>query len=371
MTETAYEQIACNAAHSLIGATAPRRELDAWMCEWDDLPVASAALDELRQADYDFHTSGSTGTPVRWLHRGEALCANADVLLSAVGREFDAVVSFAPSRHIFGACTSVALPAVLGVPVWFWGAISCQPPAVGGGRLLVAAIPWTFTLLHRRLGWLRSFDKVTILHSTAVLPASARNLRDDLVGGSTELNLVEVLGSTETGAVAYHSGWSETTPWRLFPGVTFDHAAHSGQEGQLQVTTPWRAHRADGVTPQSWATGDLVDIVDDSQFVLHGRIGRLVKINGKRYDLRDVEEALKAQVACSDLACLVVGDVILGETFDVLIAGALEGAEQSVYAVLRSLGLTARRISAVAEIRRSETGKVLAGQSERENRGGR
>lgn len=367
MTETDYEQIACNAALSLIGA-APRRELDAWTVGWDDLPAASAALDELRQADYEFHTSGSTGTPGRWLHHGEVLSANTDALVTLVGREFDAMVSFAPPRHIFGACASVVLPAVLGVPFWFWGAISCRPPATRGGRLLVAAIPWTFPLLHRQLDWLRSFDKVTILHSTAVLPASARELRDDLVGGRTELNLVEALGSTETGGIAYHSGWSKTAPWRLFPGVEFDHTADSGNEGQvLQVTTPWRPRRADGSTPRSWATGDVVDIVDDSQFVLRGRIGRLVKINGKRHDLGHVEEALKAQVACSDVACLVVGDVIRGETFDVLIAGAPEGAEQSVRAVLRRLGLAARQISAVAEIRRSETGKVLADQSQRGN----
>lgn len=368
MTGTAYEQIACDAAHSLIGATASRRELGAWMVEWDDLPAASAALDELRQGEYEFYTSGSTGTPERWLHHGDALCANTDALASVVGREFDAMVSFAPPRHIFGASASVILPAILGVPVWFWGAISCRPPAARGGRLLVAAIPWTFTLLHRQLDWLRSFDKVTILHSTAALPASARELRDDLAGGRTELNLVEVLGSTETGAVAYHAGWSGTSPWRLFPGVTFDHAAPSGNESQLQVTTPWRPHRADGSTPPSWATGDLVDIVDDAQFLLRGRIGRLVKINGKRYDLRHVEETLKAQVACSDVACLLVGDVIRGETFDVLVAGALEGAEQSVSAVLRRLGLAARRTLAVAEIGRSETGKVLADQSEHANR---
>ncbi len=368
MTNTAYAAITCGAMPSLVGERGARPDGDAWMARWDDPHAAAAALADLRRGDYEFHTSGSTGTPKTWLHSGEALCANADALLGAMDREFDAVVSFAPPRHIFGACATVALPAVLGVPLYFWGGISCPPPVVRGDRLLVVAIPWTFTLLHRQLTWIRSFTQVTFLHSTAVLPASARALRDELLDEQAapgRPELFEVLGSTETGAVAYHSGWDSAAAWRLFPGVTFDPQAPRGTDGPLVVTSPWQARGADGDTPSSWATGDLVEIVDDSRFELRGRIGRLVKINGRRHDLQHIEEELKSKVACADVACLLVADAIRGESFDVLIAGGSEGAEQSAQAALRPLGLAARRIELVEEIRRSETGKVLADQSER------
>ena len=366
MTSQPYQVIDCGEVQSLVGAT-PAASPRAWHTRWDRSPTAATALKRLRRADFEFHTSGSTGTPVVWWHPGSHLCANADVLLDAVGRDFDAVVSFAPPRHIYGACATVALPAVLGAPVWFWSGIECEPPPIAGASVLVSAIPWTFTLLHRQLEWLLSQGQVTILHSTALLPAEALALREDVLGSSgvpRPLDVVEVLGSTETGAIAYHTGWDSATPWTLFSGVTMERGAGSGPEVPLRVVTPWRARAADGSVARHWETGDLVEIIDESRFVLRGRIGRLVKINGRRVDLLQVEEQLRSTVACSDVACVLIQDELRGESFDVLIAGVHGEAEQSVRAALSGLGLGACRIATVEGIQRSETGKVLARQSQ-------
>src|SRR5262249_45632244 len=266
MTSQPYQVIDCGEVQSLVGAMQPASPR-AWHARWDQSPAAAAVLERLRRADFAFHTSGSTGTPGLWGHAGSHLCANADALLDAVGRDFDTVDSFAPPRHIFGACATVALPAVLGAPVWFWCGIDCEPPPVAGARVLVSAIPWTFTLLHRHLDWLLSQEHITILHSTALLPAEAHSLREDVLGRSGvpgALELVEVLGSTETGAIAYHTGWDRGTPWTLFSGVTVERATGAGRKEPLRVVTPWRARAADGSVPARWGTGDLVDIIDES-----------------------------------------------------------------------------------------------------------
>lgn len=365
MSRRSYEVLDCARLPALIGSRGlPPPQLNwAWRASWDQAP--SEALGTLRNSAYHFETSGSTGTPTCWTHSGANLIGNAEALIDAVGPDFDAVVCFAPPQHVFGACSTIALPAVFGKPMWFWGGIDCAPPPFAGERVLVVAIPWTFALLRRHLGWLRSQSRLAFLHSTAALPAEARVLRQELADSSgMDVELTEVLGSTETGAVAFHPGWDPATPWTACRGVTVTEAGDVlGHEKPLRVTTPWMARTAEGDLLHRWETGDLVEVVDESRFLLRGRIGRLLKINGRRIDLTQVEHHLRAELTCSDVACVPTHDVLRGESFNVLVAGATTGVDRAVRAILARLELAPHRVEPVVEIQRSATGKLLARQT--------
>jgi 3-hydroxymyristoyl/3-hydroxydecanoyl-(acyl carrier protein) dehydratase len=94
---------------------------------------------------------------------------------------------------------------------------------------------------------------------------------------------IEVLGSTETGGIAWRQQSNDDALWSPLPGV------HLGVDvdGLLSVRSPF----AGSELPLS--TGDIVEF-EVNGFRLKGRGDRVAKINGKRISLVRVEEALTA-----------------------------------------------------------------------------
>jgi hypothetical protein len=75
-------------------------------------------------------------------------------------------------------------------------------PDPGGRRWAVAAIPWTFGILLRRRAWFDGAARADFVHSTAVLPSAAFDLLDAVHARGRAGWLLELFGSTETGAGA-------------------------------------------------------------------------------------------------------------------------------------------------------------------------
>lgn len=110
---------------------------------------------------------------------------------------------------------------------------------------------------------------------------------------------VEVLGSTETGGVAWRiQGESEESKkWTSFKSVQI----RKSTEGFLQVNSPFVLLED---PDSSWFTmGDLVDIYDNDRFFLRGRGDRIVKIGEKRVSLEEMEKRLK--ICCNIKSCKV------------------------------------------------------------------
>ncbi len=90
----------------------------------------------------------------------------------------------------------------------------------------------------------------------------------------------EIFGSTETGAIAYRHQRAADTPWQSLPGVE----ATANAEGDLAVRSPY----VDGLVP----TADRVEFVAADLFHFRGRGDRIVKIEGKRVSMPEVERDL-------------------------------------------------------------------------------
>ncbi|RLU81763.1 acyl-CoA synthetase [Streptomyces griseocarneus] len=335
----------------------PDSPLGPSVTRWDRLGqrAAEELVTDVLPDVVEFCTSGSTGPAVPWRHSGRQLWTEAGMLADLVRADRPrAVLSFAPPTHLYGLIATALLPAALGVPVCYWPRYGLPVPAIDADRWLVVAIPWTFPLLIRDQTVLGRRERVTVLHSTATLPASAGEFIR--AAGPDRVRLVELFGSTETGAIAHREHTDPPSPWRLMDDV---HFAGEPGDGRLSVAGPRLALTTEGLPMTRWTTDDYVQRLDDRSYHFHGRRLRLIKVNGRRIDLDLMEERLRAVLPCADLTCVPVADRLRGEHVELLVAKPREPhlVHRLTTEALRGLGVTVGRITIVDTIDRSDTGK--------------
>lgn len=351
-----------------LGNAAAEASNSSWYVNWDLSDEGGTAerlvLDTLPPV-LDFHTSGSTGPSRCWRRTRETAWLEAGMLAEFVGGGTPsapgAVVAFAPPLHVYGALATFLMPARLGVPVWYRKEYVGAMPETGQRHAVVVATPWIFSLLLRHLDWVRSFEHLTVLYSSAMLPQDAHTLLERADPG--RVTLVELLGSTETGGIATRRRQAGESPvWTLFPDVTRVDGAAPGDDGAvpLVVRSPRLGHRPGEAQPAEWHTGDLVEPLDARTFRLVGRIGRLVKVNGRRVNLDEAEHRLRARLHCADLALVPVSDRMIGEHVDLYVVPATgtRPDELDLSPVVALLGARPRRVHVVTAISRSELGKL-------------
>jgi acyl-coenzyme A synthetase/AMP-(fatty) acid ligase len=350
-----------DAAFDAAGSGPERLDAAAWHVDWrTSLP----ALPE-PGAEVAFRTSGHTGPPRLWLRTFVQLSQEVDVLARVCAlAPCDAVVSFAPLRHLYGFLFSFCVPALLRLPVWYRPAGEVAPDLAGlpAQRPLVVTIPSVLGLLERRARELRRFRDVRLVHSTSTLPDAAVALAAAVETAS----VVELFGSTETGLVAsreLHEGTSGA--WTLAPDVAFRGPVRRGSERRLAVRSPRIAREPGLPSRTSFVLDDRVEPVDERRFRFHGRRSELIKVNGRRLNLADVERALAGALPCADLACVGRRDRYRGESYDLLVVPGPEpgvtpaAVRGRVAAVLRE-DEQPRSVRIVGAIPRSATGKVRA-----------
>ncbi|MEV4021171.1 class I adenylate-forming enzyme family protein [Nonomuraea angiospora] len=339
---------------------APELAERAWSVRWEEHGADPGALvlDSL-PPEIDFHTSGSTGPSQTWRRTREKVWHEAGLLAELVEQEQpEAVVSFVPTVHLYGALTSVLVPARLGVPAWYRSSFFGAMPDTGRRRVVVVATPWIFTLLLQHMPWVRELDHVTVLYGGAMLPDTAGQFLK--AAGPDKAMIVEVMGSTEAGGIATRR-WREGEPpaWSLFRDVTFVGPVTS-EEAPLTVTSPRLAYRPGGQPPALWEADDHVRVIGDRTFLLTGRRSRLVKVNGRRINLDQAEQTLRGVLDCADLAVVPVTDRMIGEHMDLLVVlkPGTELAGLDLSTAFARLGVRPRRVHAVPRIERSELGKL-------------
>lgn len=237
--------------------------------------------------------------------------------------------------------------------------MAAPDPALGERTLLVC-LPSTWTLLRRLADRLSQAGPVVAVHSTAPVPPAAYEVVDVL--RDTEFRAVELLGSTETGAVARRAlvPGPEEALWTLFDDVTPVWPNGVGGEQPLRVAGP-RIARAAGAdrAPASVTLDDLVEPVDERRFRLLGRSTRLIKINGRRVHLEDVETTLQRAFPGAEMVCVAHRDAVRSEHYDLYYSGRATDAEvRSVLSTAFPDTPLPRRVGRVERIPRSATGKV-------------
>jgi len=337
----------------------------AWHVRWDKVDDAERLVLDALPEMIDFHTSGTTGPSRCWRRIREKVWAEAGLLADLLRPQRpEALVSFVPPVHLYGALATMLVPARLGIPAWYRPRVVGSLPAAEHGRWAVVATPWIFSILQRHLPWVLAKEKVTILHGGAMLPATATDLV--VAAGADRTQIVEVFGCTEAGGVAYRR-WrhDEAVPWTLFPDVTFDDSMYTAvEETELAVHSPRMAFPPDGVPPEMWVLDDHVSVVGDRQFRFDGRRNRLVNVNGRRMNLDDIETSLRSVMDVVDVALLPVADRMVGEHVDLLVVPrpGRTLADANLREAIAVIGVRPRSVHVVEHINRSETGKLRAVQ---------
>ncbi|MBI2380638.1 MAG: acyl-CoA synthetase [Gammaproteobacteria bacterium] len=254
-----------------------------------DLPPLPA------DAALELWTSGSSGSPKRiakTLAQLDAELAALEVLFGA-GLSGCTVLSGVPHGHIYGLLFRVLWPLCAGRP--FLEQTSLQPEALV--RDLARHAP---AILVSSPAQLKRLPECLDLHELAGLtqifssggPLAAETARawQEALG----LAPVEVLGSTETGGVAWRRQ-SAGPAWTPMPGVLAD----GDEQGALRV-------RSVQAGTEALVMGDAVEFLADGRFALGGRLDRIVKVEEKRLSLPDMEARLTALPEVAEAAVTVL-----------------------------------------------------------------
>lgn len=265
--------------------------------EFPDVPEAApwSAVPEIpaeRQVACVF-TSGSTGEPQPNFKTWGGLVTD----VRAEGERFGvgpgvAVLGTVPPQHMFGFESTVLLPLVCGAVLtgerlYFPGAINTAIEALPAPRVL-------FTTPFHLRAWLGASEPArveTIVSATA--PLSAELARE--TEARTGAELYEVYGCTEAGQIATRRT-SLTPTWELYHGLRL--REHAG-----------RAVVSGGHVEEPTALQDAIEIDPDGRhFLLHGRLGDLVNIAGKRNSLAYLDHQLVSIAGVADGAFFVPDD---------------------------------------------------------------
>ncbi len=241
-----------------------------------------------------FFTSGSTGVPKRIERRLAQMETEARALEAVFGPEAGAVQATVSHQHIYGLIYRIVWPVMAGRPsaaraAEYWENLDGK---LGAGVTLISSpahlsrLPPAMDLAIQSPGLI--FSSGQLLQTPAALACTAAFGRP----------VTEVLGSTETGGVAWRRQQRGDEPWTPFEVVSLDWA----QDGALSVSSPY----FDGGEP--FPIGDRGEALPDGRFRLLGRADRMEKIDGKRVSLTRVEEALAGLPDVTEAAALTLVD---------------------------------------------------------------
>lgn len=248
-------------------------------------------------------TSGSTGDPKKvtktWAMM-EREAASVEALLGAIVSEDSRVTGTVTHQHLFGLSFKIAWPLCSGRPFEasvydFWEEL--LEVDIGGAAIIVSPAH-----LKRLGGLVLDADRAQpscLVSAGAELPHLVALAAQKALGAP----LCEIYGSTETGVIGYR--WQDVPdrPWSPAGGVVVD----IEDDGRLRLQSAFLPDR-------SWLkTEDQAELADGG-FRLRGRADRIVKIEGKRISLPEIEAVLATSPLIVSVRLLAIGaaDATLG-----------------------------------------------------------
>ena len=254
---------------------------DAHLADFRQAPLAAAELD-LDQCHLSLCTSGSSGEPKRIEKTLRQLANEVQALEQLWGADLRnaCIIGSVGTQHIYGLLFRVLWPLCAGRS--FVRRQLAFPEDLQRASREHPAFAWvTSPALLKRMGdnldWPALSAVRRVFSSGGALPAeAAQRLHERLQQWPTE-----ILGSSETGGVAWRQGHDL---WQPFADVVLS----QDSDGALLIASPYLP--ADHIEH----TADAARIAADGCFELLGRLDRIVKLEEKRISLPMLERALVA-----------------------------------------------------------------------------
>lgn len=245
-----------------------------------DVALPEVAAESLAQAQtIAFFTSGSSGDPQCIEKQARQLFNEVATLESCFGQMLGnaLVVSSVSHQHIYGFLFRLLWPLVCGRPfasdsLRYAEALS----SYSASQLVWVSSPTHLTRLPPNLTEPRLS---AVFSSGAPLPRDASEAAAAMSGAE----VIEVFGSTETGGIGWRCQHKGEQHWRIFPGLSV--------QVDEQETLLLRSPHLQG--DQWYRCADRVRIESEGLLLL-GRADRIVKVEGKRVSLEQLEATLLA-----------------------------------------------------------------------------
>ena len=254
---------------------------DAHLSDYRQAPVTATALD-LDRCTLSLCTSGSSGEPKRIDKNLRQLANEVEALEQLWGADLGeaCLIGSVATQHIYGLLFRVLWPLCAGRP--FLRKQLAFPEDLQRASREHPTFAWVASpALLKRMGdnldWPALSAVRRVFSSGGALPAdAAQSLHQRLGQWPTE-----ILGSSETGGIAWRQGESL---WQPFAGVELS----QDSDGALLIASPY--------LPAGHVehTADAARIQADGRFELLGRLDRIVKLEEKRISLPMLEQALVA-----------------------------------------------------------------------------
>ncbi|WP_163834972.1 AMP-binding protein [Spartinivicinus ruber] len=264
-------------------------DLEFYLEEWQSFLVDS------HQPLY-FYTSGTTGKP-KLVSKKFGQLVEEVAVLNRLWQENTAravFISTVSHQHIYGFLFKILWPLTIGNPIL--SRLISYPEELLAVSQHFAKVVWiTSPALLKRLpdtvdGEVKSLSMVVSSGGRLDYPV-AKQVADEL-----QQFPIEVLGSTETGGVAWRQQCQQDSAWTPLPrcNVTKDI-----ETGCLQVSSPFISSEHAYLV-----MGDIIDLQDNGQFLLRERADRIVKVEEKRLSLAQLESVLQQCVEVSQVAAV-------------------------------------------------------------------
>ncbi|MFJ3009856.1 AMP-binding protein [Pseudomonas fluorescens] len=301
-------------------------EVDLWLSDHADdahlndllqpaLPGAELGLEQCRLS---LCTSGSSGEPKRIDKTLRQLANEVEALEQLWGADLGEawIIGSVATQHIYGLLFRVLWPLCAGRPFGrkqLAFSEDLQRASREHPAFAWVASPALLKRMGDNLDWPALSAVRRVFSSGGALPAdAAQSLQQRLHQWPTE-----ILGSSETGGIAWRQGASL---WQPFAGVELS----QDSDGALLIASPY--------LPAGHVehTADAARIAADGRFELLGRLDRIVKLEEKRISLPMLEQALIAHdwVAEARLGVVQENRAVLGALLVLSDAGLFALREQ-------------------------------------------
>ncbi|MBK5340730.1 acyl-CoA synthetase family protein [Pseudomonas sp. TH49] len=301
-------------------------EVDLWLSDHADdahlndllQPALPGAELDLEQCRLSLCTSGSSGEPKRIDKTLRQLANEVEALEQLWGADLGEawIIGSVATQHIYGLLFRVLWPLCAGRPFGrkqLAFSEDLQRASREHPAFAWVASPALLKRMGDNLDWPALSAVRRVFSSGGALPAdAAQSLQQRLHQWPTE-----ILGSSETGGIAWRQGASL---WQPFAGVELS----QDSDGALLIASPY--------LPAGHVehTADAARIAADGRFELLGRLDRIVKLEEKRISLPMLEQALIAHdwVAEARLGVVQENRAVLGALLVLSDAGLFALREQ-------------------------------------------
>jgi acyl-coenzyme A synthetase/AMP-(fatty) acid ligase len=318
-------------------------------------PPLAAALPSIPQIDSEqiaayVFTSGSTGTPLA--HRKSwgklVACVREEITQLDLGGAPTVIVATVPPQHMYGFESSVLL-ALAG------GQVLCaeRPFYPADIAAVVASVPQPRVLLTTPVHLRALLAAGVSLPPVQLVVCSTAPLSQQLAADSEQrfaAPLLEIYGSTETGQIAVRRP-THTAEWRLWPGVRLSSQSEETWAQGGHIEEPTRMN-------------DILELIGERRFLLHGRVADLVNIAGKRSSLGYLNHQLNSIPGVLDGAFFHAEDNHTSHTGVTRLAACVVAPGLDVASLLSALRerldpvFLPRPLLFVARLPRNGTGKL-------------